>query len=40
MILFRIKNYLIYIKDTNHGIGHARNEGIRIATGEYIGSVG
>lgn len=38
-IIQKYKNYLIYIKDTNHGIGHARNEGIRIATGEYIGFV-
>ena len=27
---------IIYIKDTNHGQGHARNEGIKLAKSKYI----
>jgi glycosyltransferase involved in cell wall biosynthesis len=38
-IIKKYENKIIYIKDSNHGIGHARNLGIKKATGEYIGFV-
>ena len=38
-IIEKYKERIVYIKNTNHGIGYTRNLGIKKAKGEYIGFV-
>jgi len=38
-IIKKYKDKIIYIKNSNHGIGYTRNLGIKKASGEYIGFV-
>jgi glycosyltransferase involved in cell wall biosynthesis len=38
-IIKKYKDKIIYIKNTNHGIGYTRNLGIKKSSGEYIGFV-
>ena len=38
-IITKYKDKIVYIKNTNHGIGYSRNLGIKKAKGEYIGFV-
>ena len=38
-IVEKYKDRIVYVKNTNHGIGYTRNLGIKMAKGEYIGFV-
>lgn len=38
-IINKYKDKIVYIENTNHGIGYTRNQGIKKAKGEFIGFV-